>query len=530
MKKSIIFGMKNRSTFLLISILIVSTLMGTIIQFIKGDLFQGALDQNLDKVSTYILIFGVLILIEVLFYFLEWKYENHLIRNTFAKLKNSIINNVLKTRDFSNIKVKNEHHLNALTNVVDSLEYQYYRSSFDAIYLTLRIVFVTTSLLIINIYIGLVVIAFMFLPLLVTKLFKDKLANLEKSFLNQKGDNLSFFKNLLDNLKYVRILNADALFRNRSRNEINKERDAGLKTENYRITLNTMYSLLSYSSHFLILAISVLLIIKGHITPGVTITLLGLVEQLSMPILSLSRSINNINSTKKLREDINSIICVETDNLETAISYDNAITTKKLSFKFDNTVFNYNDVTFQKNNTHIITGQSGLGKSIFLESILGLLKSNHTGEICYDNNSLKVDSNPFKDIMYVMTDNNLFDGSPIFNILLRDEYSEEELNYMKKFLSEEKLLSEDVTKLSSGEKRRLLILRGLMSDKSTLIFDEPTSNLDSFNSQIFWDELLNIKDKTIIVVSHNTPEDIYDKFDIKYDFTNYVDKESVAYV
>ncbi|CAM5628273.1 ABC transporter ATP-binding protein OS=Lysinibacillus sphaericus OX=1421 GN=LS41612_01575 PE=4 SV=1 [Lysinibacillus sphaericus] len=54
MKKSIIFGIKNRSTFLLISILIVSTLMGTIIQFIKGDLFQGALDQNLDKVSTYI--------------------------------------------------------------------------------------------------------------------------------------------------------------------------------------------------------------------------------------------------------------------------------------------------------------------------------------------------------------------------------------------------------------------------------------------------------------------------------------------
>lgn len=156
--------------------------MGTIIQFIKGDLFQGALDQNLDKVSTYILIFGVLILIEVLFYFLEWKYENHLIRNTFAKLKNSIINNVLKTRDFSNIKVKNENNLNALTNVVDSLEYQYYRSSFDAIYLTLRIVFVTTSLLIINIYIGLVVIAFMFLPLLVTKLFKDKLANLEKAF------------------------------------------------------------------------------------------------------------------------------------------------------------------------------------------------------------------------------------------------------------------------------------------------------------------------------------------------------------
>ncbi len=511
-------------------ILVVSTLIGTYIQFVKGDLFQGALDHNLNQVYTYILLFGALILTEVLFYFFEWKYENHLVRDTFAKFKKSIIQKMLKTRDFSNIKKKNEHQLNALTNVVDSLEFLYYRSFFDAIYLSLRIVFVTTALLLINVYIGLVVIAFMFLPLLITKIFKDKLASLEKRFQNQKGENLNFFKNLLDNLKYVRILNADILFLERSKKEINKERNAGLKSENYKTTLNTMYSLLSYVSHFLILAISVLLIINGYITPGVTITLLGLVEQLSMPILSLSRSINNINSSKELRDDIQSLLNSDVDEQESNISYEDSITTKNLSFQFDHTVFNYKDIAFHKNKTHIITGESGLGKSIFLESILGLLKSNHSGEICYDNHRLKIDSNPFKDTMYVMTDNNLFEGSPIFNILLRDEYSEEELQYMKKFLSEEKLLSEDVSKLSSGEKRRLLLLRGLMSDKSTLIFDEPTSNLDSFNSEIFWNELLKLKHRTIIVVSHNTPEDVYEKFDMKYDFTNYVHKESVAHV
>ncbi|PDY30022.1 ABC transporter transmembrane domain-containing protein [Bacillus thuringiensis] len=530
MKNSMIFGIKNKNTFLLILILVVSTLIGTVIQFVKGDLFQGALDHNLSNVYKYILVFGLLIMIEVLFYFFEWVYENYLIRNTFANQKSLIIKNVLKTKDFTNIKKTKENSLNTLTNVVDSLEFLYYRSFFDAIYLSLRIVFVTTSLLIINVYIGLVVIAFMFLPLLLTRVFKDKLANLEKKFLNQKGDNLNFFKNLLDNLKYVRVLNADVIFLNKSKRIINKEREAGLTTENYKVTLNALYSLLSYVSHFIILAISTLLIIKGHITPGVTITLLGLVEQLSMPILSLSRSINNINSTKELREEISSILCSEVDERETIIDYQNSISTKKISLKFDNTIFNYKDIAFLKNKTHIITGQSGLGKSIFLESILGLLKNKNAGEICYDHDNLKINSNPFEDIMYVMTDNNLFDESPIFNILLRNEYSKEEFIYMKRFLSEEKLLSEDVTKLSSGEKRRLLILRGLMSNRSTLIFDEPTSNLDRLNSQIYWDELLNIKDKTIIVISHNTPKDIYDKFDIKYDFTNYVSKESVSHV
>ncbi|MBG9512547.1 hypothetical protein ABE47_10330 [Bacillus thuringiensis] len=102
------------------------------------------------------------------------------------------------------------------------------------------------------------------------------------------------------------------------------------------------------------------LIIKGHITPGVTITLLGLVEQLSMPILSLSRSINNINSTKELREEISSILCSKVDERETIIDYQNSISTKKISLKFDNTIFNYKDIAFLKNKTHIITGQSGL--------------------------------------------------------------------------------------------------------------------------------------------------------------------------
>ncbi|MEM5610194.1 hypothetical protein AAHB63_07215 [Bacillus thuringiensis] len=71
MKNSMIFGIKNKNTFLLILILVVSTLIGTVIQFVKGDLFQGALDHNLSNVYKYILVFGLLIMIEVLFTFLN---------------------------------------------------------------------------------------------------------------------------------------------------------------------------------------------------------------------------------------------------------------------------------------------------------------------------------------------------------------------------------------------------------------------------------------------------------------------------
>ena len=63
-----------------------------------------------------------------------------------------------------------------------------------------------------------------------------------------------------------------------------------------------------------------------------------------------------------------------------------------------------------------------------------------------------------------------------------------------------------------------------MSDKSTLLFDEPTANLDDENGRIFWRELLKLN-RTIIVVSHDTPEEIRQEFDEILDFMSYVEKK-----
>ncbi|MDS2789582.1 ATP-binding cassette domain-containing protein, partial [Streptococcus pneumoniae] len=56
---------------------------------------------------------------------------------------------------------------------------------------------------------------------------------------------------------------------------------------------------------------------------------------------------------------------------------------------------------------------------------------------------------------------------------------------------------------SGGEKQRLAIARALLSKADLYIFDEATSNLDSFSEQIIQDLIFNkIMDKTTIVVAH----------------------------
>lgn len=64
-------------------------------------------------------------------------------------------------------------------------------------------------------------------------------------------------------------------------------------------------------------------------------------------------------------------------------------------------------------------------------------------------------------------------------------------------------VEEDGQNFSGGEKQRLAIARALLSKADLYIFDEATSNLDSFSEQIIQDLIFNkIMDKTTIVVAH----------------------------
>lgn len=514
-----IFKINNKKIFVLTIILIVSTGLATVIQFIKGRLFEAAL--NVDSIYLFKLVgvLGILILGEVLFYYFEWKYENYLTRETIANQKNSILNQALHIDKFDNIDEKIATSSNLLVNVVDSLEYNYYFAWFESIYLVLRIIFVTASILYINVYMGVVIILFLFMPLLVTKVFKNKVSELEKRFAEQRGNNLDLYKNLFDNLKNIRILNTRDLFFNSVKNQVEKERVSGQKTKEYRLTMNAIYSFLSYSLHFFTLVASIFLICEGKIRPGMVITLLGLTEQLSLPIISLAKNITSINSTQQLREDISAGMQY-VDVKEQEINLLDNLKVEGLEVKLGNQHICYNDLVFQVGKKYLIEGTSGIGKTVLLNAMTGLVSA-CAGQILYDGKKMVKNQNPFNDIFYCQADNVLFKNSGIYNILLKDECTDFEIEYMKRFIGEEQLYVNDATKLSTGEKRRILNLRGLMSKRNILIFDEPVANIDQKNSELFWKEVLKTN-KTVIVVSHETPDWVRKEFDSIIDFKKVV--------
>ena len=64
------------------------------------------------------------------------------------------------------------------------------------------------------------------------------------------------------------------------------------------------------------------------------------------------------------------------------------------------------------------------------------------------------------------------------------------------------LLDENGNVLSGGQRQRITIARALLSPAEVLIFDESTSGLDAITEKKLVDNLVNLKDKTIIFIAH----------------------------
>ena len=76
---------------------------------------------------------------------------------------------------------------------------------------------------------------------------------------------------------------------------------------------------------------------------------------------------------------------------------------------------------------------------------------------------------------------------------------------MTKYATGESLdtfVGDGMLQLSGGERRRISMARVLLSSKDVVILDEPISNLDEDNKKMIQDYIMSIKDKTVIIVSH----------------------------
>lgn len=193
------------------------------------------------------------------------------------------------------------------------------------------------------------------------------------------------------------------------------------------------------------------------------------------------------------------------------------------SIEFINVGYDYNellifdnlDIKIIKNQKIGILGESGSGKTTFLNLLMGLLRPK-TGVIKADNTNIKnLNSDWLSLIGYVPQNVTILDDTLKKNITFQEndenidnQLLEEVINIsgLVDFVKKNKLgvnavIGEQGSKISGGEILRIGLARALYSRAEIFVLDEFTSALDERIEDEIINSIKNI-DKTFIIVSH----------------------------
>ncbi len=183
------------------------------------------------------------------------------------------------------------------------------------------------------------------------------------------------------------------------------------------------------------------------------------------------------------------------------------------------------DLTIYEGEITTIIGKSGVGKSVFLKHIIGLLTPDE-GEILFMGQPL-VDMNHAqrqeikRQCSYMFQHNALFDSLTVFeNIALplreKTRLSSGEINQRVMDKIEQLELGEVPhkypTQLSGGMQKRVALARALINNPKIVLFDEPTTGLDPIRKNGVLTMVAHYQQQfnfSAVLVSHDIPDVFY---------------------
>ncbi|EOH4414549.1 multidrug ABC transporter permease/ATP-binding protein [Campylobacter coli] len=187
---------------------------------------------------------------------------------------------------------------------------------------------------------------------------------------------------------------------------------------------------------------------------------------------------------------------------------------RQISFK--NTSFSYDDnfhlnpvnLDLKKGELIFLIGKNGSGKSTFCMLLTGLFKPSE-GEIFVDD--MKIDDNNL-DIYRSLVSAVFSDFHLFTKTLAKEKFADEEkITSWLEFLElKGKTRVEDhelvLTKLSTGQKKRLAMLIALLEERDILVLDEWAADQDPVFRRFFYKKLLPLlkeQGKTIFAITHD---------------------------
>lgn len=365
------------------------------------------------------------------------------------------------------------------------------------------------------------VVAGLFVYLTLT-LMRAKLKSFHKQSQNASGKTHSFMQETIENLLAVKVFSANKNVIENSDKLQSENFNIKMKRAKYSVGGHAIYNMIFSMGYIFALIYGAFKIYNGILGYGSLSAILQLVNNVQVPFASLSNIIPKYYAMLASAERMLEIESIENEEQELLVDrnsvYDKLqdICASDIEFSYDDEqVLNGASLTISKGDRVLIEGESGIGKSTFIKLLLGVYKPRQGNLTANCIDSQYILSEKTRNLFsYVPQQNLLFSGTiqdnltfinknatdeQIFNAL-RISCADEFVNDIKGGIKAK--VGENGLGLSEGQIQRIAIARALISGAPIMLLDESTSALDEITEKKLLSNLNELKDKTLILISH----------------------------
>ncbi|MBR4628177.1 MAG: ABC transporter ATP-binding protein [Ruminococcus sp.] len=473
------------------------------------------------------------------------RWLNELSKATFENIfKQRLMSNILR-KDFGSVNaIHSGEWLNRLTNDTVVIAEGYVEIIPGIVGMVVKMVSALIMMIAIDWHFACVLLPGGVLMLVLTYIFRKAMKKLHKSVQENDGKLRIFLQERISSMMIIRSFATEDETEAEAVSRMKDHKDARMKRNHYSNLCNIGLGLAMNGMYLFGVAYCGYGILKGRITFGTLTAVTQLISQIQAPLASLSGYLPKFYamtaSAERLMEiedfaddcegtpkDISEVREFYTGRLASfglknadftyypAVESINALSKEAMP-----TVLNNISIDIRKGEYVAFMGHSGCGKSTVLKLLMSIYKLD-SGEryITETDGTVKPLSSEWHRLFaYVPQGNQLMSGTIRDVIAFADKSAANDSERIGKALTIacadefisglengiDTQLGERGTGLSEGQMQRIAIARAIFSESPILLLDESTSALDELTEKKLLQNLKNMTDKTVVIVTHRT--------------------------
>lgn len=325
------------------------------------------------------------------------------------------------------------------------------------------------------------------------------------------------FLDSVQGLRELKIFRADERAHRKMDENSEEFRKITMKVLIMQLASSMIMDLVAYGGAGAGIALSIVGLMNGTLSPAWALFLILIAVEFFLPLRALGSAfhvaMNGMSAGRKIMSLLDAPEPVwggETPETE-------GIVLSEVEFSYDESrdVLKKVDMVFPGTGMTAIVGESGCGKSTVVGIVTGALRPK-SGEVRIGGKPLETLSREsfYARLAVVSYNTCIFNDTVRENFrLAKEDVSEEEIwsalekvnldGFIRESGGLDRVISEDGTNISGGEKQRLALAVNLVADKRIYIFDEATSNIDVDSEAIIMRNVRAMaKEKCVVVISH----------------------------